>query len=150
MQADFNVAEIESMDDIAVLYRIKDGKWTSQADDYQGIRPGVKSLPRLPGRSEWLDFGPQGSLRSSARDLAIFAKMLMNDGTWNSHRILKKETVNMMMDRQWTYDGKNGNTGDDFFHSYGLAIHRTLNQDSSDIVFPDRNNGWDTRAMPMD
>ncbi len=44
----------------------------------------------------------------------------------------------MMMDRQWTYDGKNGNTGDDFFHSYGLAIHRTLNQNSSDIVFPDR------------
>ncbi len=34
--------------------------------------------------------------------------------------------------------GTNGNTGDGFFQSYGLAIHRTLNKDSTDMVFPDR------------
>ncbi len=105
MQADFNVAEIESINDIAVLYRFKDGNWTAQADDYQGIRPESRAFSGYQAGQNGLIFGPQGSLRSSAQDLAIFAKMLMNDGTWNSHSILKKETVNMMLDNQWTYDG---------------------------------------------
>ena len=138
MQADFNVAAIESMDDIAVLYRYIDGKWTPQADDYQGERPEYRAFEGYQTGQNGLIFGPQGSLRSSVQDLARMAYMLMNDGSWNSHRILKEKTVNMMLDEQWTYDGNNGNTGDDFFHSYGLAIHRTLNQDSSDIIFPDR------------
>ena len=138
MQGDFNVAAIESMDDIAVLYRFKDGKWTPQADDYQGERPESRAFEGYQAGQNGLIFGPQGSLRASAQDLARIAYMLMNDGTWNGHRILKKETVNMMLDDQWTYNGNNGNTDSDFFHSYGLAIHRTLNQDSSDMVFPDR------------
>jgi CubicO group peptidase (beta-lactamase class C family) len=138
MQADFNVDKIESMDDIAVLYRFLDGKWTPQADDYQGIRPASRAFVGYQPGQNGLIFGPQGSLRSSAQDLARMAYMLMNDGTWNDHRILEKETVNMMLDKQWTYDGNNGNTGDDLFHSYGFAIHRTLPPDSADMVFPDR------------
>jgi CubicO group peptidase (beta-lactamase class C family) len=117
MQGDFNVAAIESMDDIAVLYRFKDGKWTPQADDYQGERPESRAFEGYQAGQNGLIFGPQGSLRSSAQDLARIAYMLMNDGTWNGHRILKKETVNMMLDDQWTYNGNNGNTDSDFGHS---------------------------------
>lgn len=138
MQADFNVAEIESMDDIAVLYRFKDGNWRAQADDYQGNRPESRAFEGYQAGQNGLIFGPQGSLRSSPQDLAIFAKMLMNDGTCNGCRILNKETVDTMLANQWTYNGNNGNTGGGFFHSYGFAIHRTLIQDSSDMVFPDR------------
>jgi CubicO group peptidase (beta-lactamase class C family) len=138
MKADFNVAEIDSMNDIAVLYRFIDGKWTPQADDYQGKRPASRAFAAYEAGQNGLIFGPQGSLRASAQDLSRIAFMLMNDGTWNGHRILKKETVMTMLDEQWTNDGNNGDTGGDFFHSYGLAIHRTLNQDSSDMVFPDR------------
>jgi CubicO group peptidase (beta-lactamase class C family) len=138
MQADFNVAEIKALDDIAVLYRFKDGKWTPQADDYQGMRPGSRAFEGYQPGQNGLVFGPQGSLRSSAQDLAIFAKMLMNDGTWNGHKILKRETVDTMLANQWTYNGNNGNTGGSLFHSYGFAIHRTLIQGSSDMVFPER------------
>jgi CubicO group peptidase (beta-lactamase class C family) len=139
MLADFDVSAIGSMENISVLYRYKNGKWTPQADDYQGKRPASRAYDGYQPGQNGLIFGPQGSLRASARDLAQMAKMLMSDGSWNGHCILKKETVRMMLDEQWTYDGSNGDTGDGFFHSYGLAIHRTLNRDSSDIVFPDRN-----------
>lgn len=138
MHADFNVAEIESMENIAVLYRYKNGKWIAQADNYQGTRPESRAFGGYELGQNGLIFGPQGSLRSSASDLAIFACMLMNEGTWNGQRILKKETVDIMLAEQWAYDGNNGNTGDGFFLSYGLASHRTFTQDSSDVVFPDR------------
>jgi len=138
MQADFNVAEIDSMDNIAVLYRFKEGAWVPQADDYHGIRPESRAFERYKAGQNGLIFGTQGSLRGSARDLSRMAYMLINGGTWNGQNILKRETVEMMLDEQWTYDGKNGNTGSDFFHSYGLAIHRTHLRDSYDMVFPDR------------
>jgi len=138
MGADFNVAALESMDDIAVLYRFKEGAWVPQADDHQGERPESRAYEGYQLGQNGLLFGPQGSLRGSARDLYRMANMLMNDGTWNGYRILKKETVDLMLANQWTYNGSNGNTSKDFFHSYGLAIHRTLNQDNADIVFPDR------------
>ncbi len=138
MLADFDVSAIASMENIAVLYRYKNGKWVSQADDYQGKRPGSRAYEGYPPGHNGLIFGPQGSLRASAQDLALMANMLMNNGSWIGHCILKEETVKLMLDEQWIYDGSNGNTGDGFFHSYGLAIHRTLNRDFSDIVFPDR------------
>jgi CubicO group peptidase (beta-lactamase class C family) len=137
MQADFNVTAIEAMDDIAVLYRFRDEGWTPQADDHQGERPASRAFEGYQPGHNGLIFGPQGSLRSSARDLASFMLMLMNDGSWNGHRILQKETVNIMLDKQWAFDGSNGDTDDGLFYSYGFAVHRT-GQDATDIVFPDR------------
>jgi CubicO group peptidase (beta-lactamase class C family) len=137
MEADFNVTAIGSMDDIAVLYRFKNGNWTPQADDYRGQRPASRAFEGYRPGQNGLVFGPQGSLRSSARDLARFMQMLMNEGTLDGKQILKKETVNLMMDEQWHFDGNNGDTGDGFFLSYGFAIHLT-GQDSTDMVFPDR------------
>jgi CubicO group peptidase (beta-lactamase class C family) len=138
MVADFNVAEIDSVDDIAVLYRFREGAWVPQADDYQGERPESRAFEGYRVGQNGLIFGPQGSLRSSARDLSRFMLLFLNDGTWNGHRLLNKETVEMMMAEAWTYDGTNGRPYDDLILSYGLGVHRTLNRDSADIVFPDR------------
>jgi CubicO group peptidase (beta-lactamase class C family) len=138
MRADFNVAALDSTENIAVLYRFREGAWVPQADDYQGGLPESRAYEEYQVGQNGLLFGPQGSLRGSARDLFRMAGMLINDGRWNGNRILKKGTVDMMLANQWAYNGSNGNTSNDFFHSYGLAIHRTLNRDSADIVFPDR------------
>ena len=126
------------MDDIAVRYRFREGGWVPQADDHQGIRPESRAFEGYEPGQNGLIFGPQGSLRASARDLSRFMLMLMNDGSWNGWRILNKETVDRMLAEEWAFDGMNGNDADRFFHSYGLAVHRTLNNDNADVVFPDR------------
>lgn len=137
MRADFDVAAIDTMDDIAVLYRFVDGAWTPQADDYQGIHPASRAFEGYRPGQNGLVYGPQGSLRSSARDLARFMQMLMNDGSLEGQQIMKKETANLMMEEQWHFEGNNGDTGGGLFLSYGLAVHRT-GQGSTDAVFPDR------------
>jgi hypothetical protein len=43
-----------------------------------------------------------------------------------------------MLDSHWDFDNNNGDTWENFFLSYGFGIHRTTNQESADIVFPDR------------
>jgi CubicO group peptidase (beta-lactamase class C family) len=66
MRAEFNVAKIDSMDDIAVLYRFREGAWVPQTDDYQGIRPESRASEGYQTGQNGLVFGPQGSLRASA------------------------------------------------------------------------------------
>ncbi len=138
IEASFNVLDIQNLDRLAVLYRFRDGKWVAQADDYKGKAPESRVDDSYQLGRNGLIFGPQGSLRSSAKDLATFALMLMNGGEWQGNRILKKETIDLMTSNQWSYNGGNGDTWSDFFLSYGLGIHRTTNRDSSDIIFPDR------------
>lgn len=136
--ADFNVTEITALDSLAVLYRFKDNEWKAQADDYKGNTP--ESLAYEPyelGRNG-LIFGPQGSLRSSASDLAKFSLMLMNNGKFNTNQILQGATVDLMLDSQWRYSGENGDTWENFFLSYGFGTHQTLNKAKGDIIFPDR------------
>ena len=138
MEASFNVLDLQDLDQLAVLYRFRDSTWVAQADDYKGKAPKPRIYDSYQLGQNGLIFGPQGSLRSSARGLATFAFMLMNGGEWQGKQIIKKESVDLMTSNQWTYDGGNGDTWSDFFLSYGLGIHRITNQDSSDIIFPDR------------
>jgi CubicO group peptidase (beta-lactamase class C family) len=51
-------------------------------------------------------------LFSTAVDLAVFAQMLLNNGEFNGTRILKKETIDMMLTPQ--YEGKTFADGTDF------------------------------------
>ncbi len=138
MQASFNVLDLPNLDELAPLYRFKDSIWIAQADDYKGKAPDPRVDDSYKSGQNGLIFGPQGSLRSSARDLATFAFMIMNGGEWQGKRILEKETVDLMTSDHWTFDGVNGDTWSDFFLSYGFGIHRITNKDSSDIIFPDR------------
>lgn len=138
LTASFNVLDLPDLDNLAVLYRYQEGKWTPQADNYAGVPPESRVYPSYQLGQNGLIFGPQGSLRSSARDLAAFAQTLMNGGSLNGRTILQKETIDLMMRNHWTYNGRNGDTWDDFWQSYGLGIHRVLNRDSMDIIFPDR------------
>ena len=123
---------------MAVLYRFAEGEWRTQADDYKGEKPKERIFPNYQLGQNGLIYGPQGSLRSSAKDLAIFAQVLLNGGTWKGKKILKKESVDLMLSKHWTYEEKNGDTWDNFFLSYGLGIHRTLNKAKADLIFPDR------------
>lgn len=138
MGASFNVLDLPDLDKLAVLYRFSDEQWVAQADDYskEPPRPRADSLYR-PGKNGLL-FGPQGSLRSSAADLAIFAQMLMNGGSKGGVQVLQPETVQKMMQRHWEYQEDNGDTWENFFMAYGYGIHHLTNTPRADILFPDR------------
>jgi CubicO group peptidase (beta-lactamase class C family) len=138
LKADFNVANLTHLDSLAVLYTYDDEKWIAQADDYSDKLPQNRAFEGYELGQNGLLFGPQGSLRSSAKDLSAIAIMLMNDGTYNNNQILEKATVDFMLKSQWEYNGKNGDTWENFFLSYGIGIHQTTNTPNGDIIFPDR------------
>ncbi len=135
---DFNVAELASLDSLAVLYDYEDEQWVPQADNYQGVAPPSRGYADYELGQNGLLFGPQGSLRISTEDLTQFALTFINNGHHDNQQILQAETVNLMLASQWRYDGQNGDTWENFFLSYGLGTHQTINQPGGDILFPDR------------
>ncbi len=134
----FNVLDLKHIKNLSILYRFEDGVWKAQTDDYSMEAPISSAYENYKPGMNGLLFGPQGSVRSSARDLAIFSLMLLNKGKLNGKQILAPSSVRQMLDNQWTFRGDNGDTWDQFFMSYGLGIHRITNRDSADIIFPDR------------
>lgn len=136
--ADFAPAHI---DDAATLYRRREkdgderwdpqGPWIAQSDDF-GVAPPVApaGLERYVVGSNGTLFGPQGSLRISANELAQIMLMLMNQGRHQGRQILRPETIGAMLSRQWTLrEAKggidNGNADSDNFrglyHAWGLG-----------------------------
>ena len=101
-------------------------------DDLGGKRPDCPVFVRN-GRPCDLDryvagengalFAPQGGLRISARGLARIGRMLIGNGTIDGVRILRPESVAMMVRPAWTWDGRNGVTEGGVFCRYGLAVH---------------------------
>jgi CubicO group peptidase (beta-lactamase class C family) len=69
-------------------------------------------------------FAPQGGLRISARDLGRIGRMLLNGGTLDGARILRPQSVDLLLAPLWVYDGTNGDTDHGFYCAYGLATQR--------------------------
>ena len=140
--ADFAPARV---DDVATLYRRREkdgeerwnpaGPWIAQSDDFH-VHPPLAP----PGLAHYVVgtngtlFGPQGSLRISAGELAQLMLMLMNRGYHQGRQILKPETVATMLARQWTLDAGNGNGNGDsdnfrgLYHAWGLGNQHFLDR----------------------
>lgn len=139
MGSSFNVLDVEDLDQLAVLYRYKDSAWIAQADDYKGVRPESRAFEGYEIGQNGLIFGPQGSLRASAGDLVKLSQFFMSEGASVASEVLSQESISKMMDTHWSYDGTNGDTWEDFWWAYGYGMHHITNQDSADIIFPDRS-----------
>ncbi len=63
-------------------------------------------------------FGPQGGLRISARDLARIGQVLLKRGK----PLLSDTAYTEMTTPSWTFNGRNGDDEQGFFHSYGLSV----------------------------
>lgn len=137
LETTFNVDDIQDISEVAVLYRF-DEKWMPQADHYKGLKPEPLDLTSYEIGQNGLLFGPQGSMRSTALDLARFMLYLVNQGSLEEKSVVKPATLQQMRKPHWVYDGENGDTWDNFWMSYGLGVHNILNRDSADIIFPDR------------
>ncbi len=130
--ADLSNAEVQQL---ATLYRKSpdggahwnpEGPWVPQGPD----RCGVLAEP-IDGLEDYVIgsnagvFGPQGSLRTSARGLTRVAQMFMNRGTLDGVQVLKAATVDTMLAPQWSNapagQARNGNTDNGLFQRWGLG-----------------------------
>jgi CubicO group peptidase (beta-lactamase class C family) len=132
---EFSESEIRN---VATLYRKQTeagwnvaGPWVPQVDDYQGKAPasraGIQSY--APG-SNAIAFSPQGGLRISVRDLGKLMRLLMNGGTVDGVRLLRRESVQTMLTEQWRYDvaAKNGDTQEGLFQAWCLGMQRFIDR----------------------
>ena len=128
----YNVQDLPSVNDLAVLYRNS----AAQADDFNGVMPPAPDLSQYVIGTNGLFFAPQGGLRVSAMELARFAILLNNDGTYNGTELLQPGTIALMLGNEWTWNGSNGDNYYGLFRSWGLGVHRVTAQAGGDIVFP--------------
>jgi CubicO group peptidase (beta-lactamase class C family) len=157
LAASYNVCDLSATqpERIATLYRKRDsdevwqprGDWVPQLD-FEGFSchygrspvgrgedPGDILPGYTPGENPTL-FSPQGGLRASARDLAVIARMLLNNGRLEGVSILSPQTVEAMAAPQWpveagaeAVEGPDGPEGPGGVATYGLAVRRADLQD---------------------
>ena len=148
MRGGFNPAEMpaERVANIATLYRKAtagdrqvwnpDGPWIAQVDDYSIQSPVNRAGPDYVVGSDGALLGPQGNLRASIADLSRVMLMLMNRGSVDGKRFLEPRSVDLMLARNWKYEGTNGEsaygTSKDLFNAWGLG-----NQQFVDASGPD-------------
>jgi CubicO group peptidase (beta-lactamase class C family) len=125
MNASFDVRDIPDINNLAVLYRKENGKWTPQNDNWQGVRPPNRALEDYKIGSNAVLFAPQGGLRVSAADLTKFMILHMNNGKYGKVRIIADSTAKRMHQVVWSFNGSNGFSEKDFYTNYALAFMRT-------------------------
>ncbi|URD60427.1 beta-lactamase family protein [Sphingomonas sp. KRR8] len=100
-------------------------------DDLHGHQPDCPVFVRadapcdlnawVPGDNGAL-FAPQGGLRISASGLAIIGQLLLGQGAVGGVRLLRPETVALMVTPAWRFDGSNGDTEQGLYCAYGLGV----------------------------
>ena len=73
-------------------------------------------------RSSSARFGPQGGLRISMTDLARVGQMLLSDGRVGRRRFLTPASLREMRGPAWRFDGRNGDTTQGFFCTFGFGV----------------------------
>jgi CubicO group peptidase (beta-lactamase class C family) len=135
LQAGYNPSELppQALASLATLYRKRtidtdvwdaNGPWIAQVDDYRDRPPAPPpGIERYVIGENATPFSPTGGLRISARDMGTVMLMLLNGGVHAGRRILQRATLDNMLTRQWTADGKggNGDTLDGLFNCWGLG-----------------------------
>ncbi|MFC0170330.1 serine hydrolase domain-containing protein [Pseudoduganella danionis] len=121
------------LDRLATLYRKRStdtevwdsqGPWIAQVDDYRSGRP-LSALPASyqPGQNATL-FSPTGGLRISAQGLGQLMQMLLQHGQYQGRTILQPDSIRLMFSQQWLFDGRNGDTEQGQYGSWGLGSQR--------------------------
>lgn len=133
LHAGYHPADLSAADlaELATLYRKRTvdteiwdpaGPWIAQVDDVHSVAPKLPAgIERYVIGANATPFSPTGGLRISAPDLGVVMRMLMNDGVHAGRRILKRQTLDTMFTRQWTFDGSNGDTAGGLLNAWGIG-----------------------------
>lgn len=125
MKSDFNVAQLDSINNLAALYRKSGSNWSAQVDEYKGIKPTERTLSNYTLGDNGFIFGPQGGLRASVLDMANFMICHLQNGQFRNQQIFSDSTMTRMHETIWKYHNGNGNNYYGIFNAYGLGNHRT-------------------------
>lgn len=118
--SDFHVQALADINKLGVIYSLEEGQFIAGVDDCKGVKPESIDWSNVaPGTNGSL-FGPQGGLRTNARELSKFMMAIMRGGSFNGARILQPETVELMLSTQWAQEGV-----DQGFQAIGLQFHIT-------------------------
>lgn len=116
------------------------GPWIAQIDDYSQRLPASREPSDPPLGTNGLTYGPQGGLRASAADLGRLMLMLIGGGEIEGKRVLKRETVDILLATHWKRGDAQGEA--DYgsrkgrFNAWGLGNQKFL--DVSGPGFGDR------------
>lgn len=98
---------VADINNLAVIYRMEDGKWTPQTDDFKGVMSSPRDFSGyIPGTNGAV-FSPQGGLRISAAELARVMILHMNKGKYNGNRIVSARSIRLMHREQFICTAKN-------------------------------------------
>lgn len=146
LEASFNPALLDSAlrARIAALYQYQEGQWVSRVDDFTDRETAPDkvrvenpdglddaSLSSLSGYvigRNGTVFSPQGGLRISLSGLTRVARLMVNRGVLDGHRLLHAESVRMMERAAWQYQAGNGDDYGGLFLSWGLGPQRFTGQ----------------------
>lgn len=132
----YNVADIDPIDGLAVLYRKPGGTWVPQVDDFQGNPPPTRELPGYVPGHNGLIFAPQGGLRTTAKGIMRAARFLLDGGMVSGQQIIGQEHLELILQPQWEWNGSNGDTYFDLYFAFGAGSHITTNRPGKDVVVP--------------
>jgi len=135
IKASFNVQELPTPSNLAVLYRKIDSNWIPQADHNPVTATPTSDLTNYRLGTNAARLGPQGGLRISAIDLATIFRALLAPSK-NHPPLLNPSNTKELLSNQWTYQGTNGNTHEGLFLSWGLGVHRITSTPGKDQVLP--------------
>lgn len=133
VKARYNVARIENIDNLAAIYRYKDG-WMPQVDACQGVKPQQRNLEDYAVGTNGFLYSPQGGLRTSAADLAKLMLLHINNGMVGKYVIIRSKTIKLMRTPQWIFNGANGDTSNGLFMSWGLGMQLVTNTPKHDYM----------------
>jgi len=98
---------VTDINNLAVIYRMEDGKWTPQTDNFRGVMSSPRDFSGyVPGTSGAV-FSPQGGLRISAAELARIMMLHINRGKYNGKRIVSAKSIRMMHREQFVCSTEN-------------------------------------------
>lgn len=82
------------------------------------------------------NFGPAGAAATTATDMAKFARAILNDGSYQSQRILKASTVSQMLNEGFVHDQRVRGMGLGFIkYRYGADELEVFGHDGATMAF---------------
>ena len=135
INSSFNLEKI-NYNNLSVLYR--DG--VPQMDIYYK-QPTITLQSYTLSQNTYI-LSPHAGCRISAMDLLKLVKIFLNNGKYydgeNEVKLLDENTVKLILNPTWEFDGKNGDNFSNLFNKWGLGLHIVRGEKCDDIIFENK------------
>jgi len=127
---------VADINNLAVIYRKEDGRWTARTDNYKGVMSSPRDFSGYVTGTNAAVFSPQGGLRISAAELARIMILHMNKGKYEGNRIISKKSIRLMHRAQFISTGTNSDNEGVRIGNRGLSV-QILPESASGTILPE-------------